>query len=374
MAASRIWAAVALLGLLTISACDAGDKSGGERAKGLDLSDVAAEWGPDRETFTEEGRPERATLNSVTDNPRQGDERNFLSVEEVSTGRTHWQGDVGLEPGQTYEASIFFRNDADPGTEAGASRGTRVRAQLPATVKGREPITGFLQSDNAVTSLLWRSLVLAVPADQPVALRIVPDSARAYTGAVPKGVALPAEELFSEAGTLIGCSSQDGVVTGAEQCEGYVRFRFVADQPNFVISQGVSRADAKVQESGLRYKGGTRVKYKIHYRNTGTTRQANVVLREELPAMFHYVSGSSNYATGSTGGKWQKTADGVTGGGINLGSFAPGGDAYLKFTAVLPGAEDLDCGLTSTTSTASARTLNGTKSAQSVILVEKKCG
>ncbi|MFB6679681.1 hypothetical protein ACFCWG_46340 [Streptomyces sp. NPDC056390] len=57
-----------------------------------------------------------------------------------------------------------------------------------------------------------------------------------------------------------------------------------------------------------------------------------------------------------------------------MGSFAPGGDAYLKFTAVLPGAEDLDCGLTSTTSTASARTLNGTKSAQSVILVEKKCG
>ncbi|MFB6679682.1 hypothetical protein ACFCWG_46345, partial [Streptomyces sp. NPDC056390] len=144
-----------------------------------------------------------------------------------------------------------------------------------------------VDSDNAVTPLLWQSLALAVPADQPVALRIVPDSARAYTGAVPKGVALTAEELFSEAGTLIGCSSQDGVVTGAEQCEGHVRFRFVADQPNFVISQAVSRADAKVQESGLRFKGGTRVKYKIHYRNTGTTRQTNVVLREELPAMFH---------------------------------------------------------------------------------------
>ncbi len=369
---SRIWAMITLLVLVTTSACDTGN-TGNDSGKGLDLGSVTAGWGPDRPTFTEAGRPDRATLNSVTDNPRHGDERTFLSVTEVATGQRHVGGDVALQPGQTYEATVFFRNDVAPGTQAGASTGTRVRATLPATVKGRELISAFLQSDNAEPALLWQSLALAAPADSPVAVRIVPDSARVYTEAAPKGVTLPTEELFSEAGTLIGCSAQDGVLTGARQCEGRVQFRFVADQPNFVISQAVSRA-GETGTSGLRFEAGTRVTFKMHYRNTGTTQQDNVVLRSELSASFRYVSGSTNVSTSRTDGKWTKVGDGVTEDGFNLGSYVPGGGAYLKFTAVLPDAEDVDCGLTSTKSTAMARTENGTKSVKSAILVEKRCG
>ncbi|MEV7221941.1 hypothetical protein AB0N98_18920 [Streptomyces sp. NPDC093681] len=362
---------ITLLVLVTTSACDAGS-TGNDSGKGLDLGSVSAGWGPDRPTFTEANRPDRATLNSVTDNPRHGDERNFLSVTEVATGQRHVGGDVTLQPGQTYEATVFFRNDADPGTQA-ASTGTRVRATLPATVKGRERISAFLQSDNAEPTLLWQSLALAAPADSPVVVRIVPDSARVYTEAIPKGVSLPTDELFSEAGTLIGCSAQDGVLTGARQCEGRVQFRFVADQPNFVISQAVSRA-GETSSSDLRFEPGTRVTFKMHYRNTGTTQQDNVVLRSELPASFRYVSGSAHVSTPLTDNKWEKAGDGITEDGLNLGSYAPDGGAYVKFTAVLPGADDVDCGLTSTTTTALARTANGTKSVESVILVEKKCG
>ncbi|MFJ8010728.1 hypothetical protein [Streptomyces fagopyri] len=187
-------------------------------------------------------------------------------------------------------------------------------------------------------------------------------------------MALPAEEFFSEAGTLIGCSKQDGVVTGAKQCEGHVHFRFVADQPNFVISQSVTRADGTGQPDTIRLEVGARVTYKIHYSNTGTTQQNNVVLKGELPAKFRYVAKSTYLAASLTGGTWKKTSEGVTSGGLNVGSYAPGGGAYLKFTVALPEATDLDCGLTSTTSTASALTQNGGKSAESVLLVEKKCG
>ncbi|MFD9934087.1 hypothetical protein ACFWZ6_13230 [Streptomyces massasporeus] len=363
---------VTLLVLVATSACDTGN-TGHDSGKRLDLDSVTAGWGPDRPTFTEAGRPDRATLNSVTDNPRHGDERNFLSVTEVATGQRPVDGDVALQPGQTYEATVFFRNDVAAGTQAGASTGTRVRATLPATVQGRERISAFLQSDNSEPALLWQSLALTAPAHSPVAVRIVPDSARVYTEAAPEGVTLPTEEVFSEAGTLIGCSAQDGVLTGARQCEGRVQFRFVAVQPNFVISQAVSRA-GETGRSRLRFTAGTRVTFKMHYRNTGTMQQDNVVLRSELPASYRYVSGSTNVSTSRTGGKWTKVRDGVTEDGLNLGSYAPGEGAYVKFTAVLPDAEDVDCGLTSTTSTAMARTENGTKSVESVLLVEKKCG
>lgn len=369
----RIGSAAALLALLAASACDTEEASKKADGKGLDLGSVSAGWGPDRETFTEAERPGGATLNSVTDNPGHGDERNFLSVTALSTGERGVGGDIALEPRETYEATAFFRNDAAPGTGAGASTGTRVRATLPAAVKGRERVSVFLQSDNAEPALLWQSLALTTPAAKPVAVRIVPDSARLYTAALPKGVRLPVEELFSEAGTLIGCTTLDGVLTGARRCEGRVRFRFVADQPNFVISQAVSRAGETVT-SGLRFEAGTRVTFKMRYLNTGTTQQNDVVLRSELPAAFRYVSGSTSSSASGTGSKWKRISDGVTGAGLNLGSYAPGGGAYLKFTAALPGAADLDCGLTSMTSTALARTTNGTKSVQSVVLVEKKCG
>ncbi|MEU5098500.1 hypothetical protein [Streptomyces sp. NPDC020996] len=323
--------------------------------------------------YTENARPERAVLNSVTDNPSYGDERNFLAVEEVSTGRWQTDGDVALKPGHTYEASIFFRNDAAPGTRAGASTGTKVRAQLPATVQGRERISGLLQSDNAAVPLMWNSLVLTTPADQPVAIRIVPHSSAMFTKATPEGLALPAEELFSEAGTLVGCSTRDGIVTGEKKCEGYVRFRFAADQPNFVVSQAVTPAGAHRHDSGLRFKAEARVTYTIQYRNTGTTQQDSVVLKEELPEDFRYVRGSTSIATSTTGGKWKKTNDGVTQSGINVGSYAPGANVYIRFTTLLPDRNSLKCGLTSTTSTASAITQNGMESTPSVILVEKKC-
>lgn len=357
---------------MSTTACDGGGDSDDKGQKGLDLSPVAAGWGPEREVFTEKDRPRQAILNSVTDNPRYGDERNFLSVEDVSTGRWQADGDVDVEPGETYEASVFFRNDGAPG-EAGASIGTRVRAQLPATVKGRERISGLLQSDNAATPLVWRSLVLAAPADKPVAIRIVPHSSKMFTKSAPKGMTMPADELFSDAGALVGCSTTDGIVTSEDDCEGYVRFRFVADQPNFVVSQAVAPTDSDSPGNGMRFEAGTRVTYKIRYQNTGTTQQNNVVLKEELPDGFRYVRGSTNVATGSTDGKWKKTDDGVTQDGINVGSYAPGGGAYVKFTALLPDGKHQDCGLTSATGTASARTQNGTKSTPLVILIEKKC-
>ncbi|WP_324786156.1 hypothetical protein [Streptomyces sp. H51] len=323
--------------------------------------------------YTEHARPGRAVLNSVTDNPRYGDETSFLAVEDVSTGRRQTDGDVALEPGRTYEASIFFRNDAAPGTRAGASTGTRARAQLPATVRGRERISGLLRSDSAAVPIVWKSLVLTTPADQPVAIRIVPHSSAMFTKATPAGLKLPAEELFSEAGTLVGCSTRNGIVTGEETCEGYVRFRFVADQPNFVVSQTVTPAGSDRHDSGLRFEAEARVTYTIQYRNTGTTQQDDVVLKEELPDGFRYVRGSTSIYLSTTGGKWKKTTDGVTRSGIDVGSYAPGADVYIRFTALLPDRNSLKCGLTSTTSTASAITPNGMKSTPSVLLVEKKC-
>ncbi|MET7610130.1 hypothetical protein ABZX97_03345 [Streptomyces seoulensis] len=371
----RGWAAVLLLGLVATSACGSGDADEGTGSKGLDLSVVHGSWGPARQQmFTEGDRPERATLNSVTDNPRHGDERNLLSVRELPNGREQWGGDVSVHPGRTYEATMLVRNDADPGSGSGASTGTRVRAELPATVRGRAPFPVFIQSDNATPALLWQSATLTTPADSPVALRIVPDSSRVFTGAAPKGVALPAEEFFSEAGTLIGCSKPDGVLTGAPDCEGRVRFRFVADQPNFVITQSTARADGTGQSDAIRLEAGARVTYKIHYKNTGTTQQNDVVLKEELPAKFRYVAESTYLANSSTGNRWKRVSDGVISSGLNVGSYSPSGGAFMKFTVVLPSAADLDCGLTSTTSTASALTQNGGKSAESVLLVEKKCG
>ena len=47
------------------------------------------EWGPERETYTWEHPADKVTINSITDNPTLGDERNFVRVREYGTNDTY---------------------------------------------------------------------------------------------------------------------------------------------------------------------------------------------------------------------------------------------------------------------------------------------
>ncbi|WP_191296738.1 hypothetical protein [Lentzea cavernae] len=338
----------------------------------VDLSVPEQGWGPPRPMFTASDRPAGAVLNSVSDDPAAGDERSFLSVRTKDAEDWTTSGSLVLEPGGQYEASISVHNDARPGTGA-ASTETRVQAQLPATVDGRERISAVLTSGSAEPPSVWRSLVLA-SSEHPVLIRIVPDSAVLRTGRLPQGLALSAEDLFSKRGVLIGCDGLTGNITGEDDCRAEVRFRFVADHPNFTITQRVAKRGSGNYEYTPRVTPADELDIKVKYENTGTIQQDDVVIRIELPSRFEPITGTTHVANSSTEGKWTRIdGDEVTRRGVNLGSYAVNGVSYVRTSIRIVDHAELSCGTNAIVSRAVVETQNGSKSHDLTVEVERPC-
>lgn len=85
------------------------------------------------------------------------------------------------------------------------------------------------------------------------------------------------------------------------------------------------------------------VTYKLEYKNTSNTQQDNVVIAMHIPDGSEYVMGSTYIANSTTGSRWLSTDDGITGRGLNVGSYAAGGNVYLKFKVRPKGETTFTC-------------------------------
>ncbi|MFF9405008.1 hypothetical protein ACF1B0_05625 [Streptomyces anandii] len=85
------------------------------------------------------------------------------------------------------------------------------------------------------------------------------------------------------------------------------------------------------------------VTYKVRYQNNTGRQQDNVLISAEIPQGSEYVMGSTYIADSVTDSQWKLTNDGITARGLNIGSYAPGGAAYLKFRVRPRGKTTFTC-------------------------------
>lgn len=337
-------------------------------------------WGPDRPTFTMASPAPYVTFNSITDNPKHGDERNFVRIKDASAPDTSYGEDVDLQAGKEYEVYVFYHNNAmtilnDAAHDyKGIAKDAFMRVSMPATVNAGEKarITGFVGASNANPGQVWDEAYGTATGN--FALRYVPDSATIYNNGATNGQKVP-DNLYTT-GTPLGFDKLDGNLPGCNEFSGYVKFRFKVDQPNFEIQKQVSPAGQNKYAETVSAQPNDEVDYKIQYKNTGTTQQNGVVIKDKLPAGVEYVKGSTQMATSATNGQWSPIADddGIVDRGINIGSYAPNGNAYVKFKAKIVANDKLEkCGLNTLVNTATAETNNGSKSDTANVTVTKKC-
>lgn len=335
-------------------------------------------WGPDRPTFTMEHPASYVTFNSITNNPQQGDERNFVQIKEDGTPNSSYGENVNLQPGKDYDVFVFYHNNAASNLNdaahnyAGIAHNTFMRVQMPATVNAGQQarVTAFVGASNANPTQVWDEAYGSASGNY--ALRYVPGSATIYNNGAINGQKLP-DALYTT-GTPLGYDKLDGNLPGCNQYAGYVIFKIHVDQPNFEIQKTVSKAGANQYAEQVSAQPGDEVEYKIQYKDTGTTQQNNVLIKDQLPAGVTYENGTTQIATSATNGQWTATNDGVTNGGINIGSYTSGGNAYLKFKAKIANNDQLvQCGLNTLVNTATADTANGSKSDTATVTVTKTC-
>lgn len=333
-------------------------------------------WGPDRPTFTYESPAPYVTFNSITNNPKVGDERNFVRVREAVSGAT-FGDDINLTAGKTYEVMVFYHNNAASNLNAsgkGIAKDVMARVQMPGRLDAgaTATITGFVSSSNANPGTVWDNA--RAKTTDAVALRYVPNSAKiASSNGAVNGAALSSDLLTT--GVKLGYDALDGKLPGCNQYSGYVTFKFVVDQPNFTVDKQVSVDGGKTWAESAKTTPGATVQYKLTYKNTGTVQQDNVILKDTLPAGVSYVPGSSQIANSKTGGVYKSTVDGITSaGGYKIGSYAPKGNAYFKFSAKVADEKDLAvCGDNKLTNKVVTYTENGSKSDTADVTVKKDC-
>ena len=336
-------------------------------------------WGPDRPTFTMNNPAPYVTFNSITDNPRYGDERNFVRVKEATAPDTTYGEEVTLQPGKEYEVNVFYHNNAatilnDAAHDyKGIAKNAFMRVQMPSTVNAGEQarITGFVGASNANPAQVWDEVYGTATGNYD--LSYVPDSATIYNNGATNGQKVP-NSLYTT-GTPLGFDKLDGNLPGCNEFSGHVTFRFKVNQPNFEIQKQVSPAGQNKYAETITALPSEEVEYKIQYKNTGSIQQDNVVIKDKLPAGVSYVNGSTQMSNSKTNGQWSPVAsDNVTTSGINIGSYAPNGNAYVKFKAKVVDNSKLEkCGVNTLVNTATAETDDGSKSDTANVTVSKTC-
>lgn len=336
-------------------------------------------WGPDRPTFTIEHPAGYVTFNSITNNPAHGDERNFVQVKEATANNGAYADSIALDSGKEYTVFMYYHNNAasnlnESGT--GVALNTYAKAQIPAVVANGSTDTkavGYIGASNANPTQVWDDISFSNTTGGDIALRYVDGSAKIYNEGAINGATLSDNIITS--GATIGYDALDGKVPGCNEFSGYITFTIKADQPNFTIQKQVRLAGTNEWSESVTAQPGATVEYQIEYKNTGTTQQNNVVLKDKLPANVSYVTGST-YLKNAANPSAKNVSDNLaTTTGINIGDYTPGSNAFVKFSAKVNSDVAAYCGTTTLKNIARVETSNGSKEdgADVVVKSNKEC-
>ncbi|MBR1801668.1 DUF11 domain-containing protein [Candidatus Saccharibacteria bacterium] len=344
-----------------------------------DVSAASTAWGPERPTFTWAEPAEYVTFNSITDNPKIGDERNFVRIRKAGTD-DKYVDKVTLEVGQEYEVGIWFHNNAKSKLNTkeyngvGIAENVRLRVEQPEKITGGTSgvIKGIISSTNSDPAEVWD--VAYAYSESTVLTRYVANSAKITSLGTIDGEILSSEAMFGENGAKLGYwNDLWGTLPGCNEYSGYVTYRFVVDQAGFNISKTVSKENDNNYVEEITVKPGDTLDFKIDYTNTGTINQKSIIAYDHMPNGLTYVSGTSFFkANFNTEGNF--VSDKLFDGGINLGDFTPGDNMSLTYKVEVEDDKTIfPCGDTKVYNNASIATANGTGYDKVAITVHRDC-
>lgn len=336
-------------------------------------------WGPtNREIKTWPNAFTYVTFNSMKDTPNYGYEPEFTTIKDVTAG-TGYNGSMKLTPGHEYEVQMYVHNNAATEYNAsgvGVAKDVKIRAAAPSSIDGKGTIDGFITASNANPGEIWDSANLT--SDGKVYLQYVNNSARLETSFQTNGQPAFAANLSDEiitTGVTIGDKALDGKWRGCLEYAGYVTFRFKVHDSSFTMSKEVRKHSTTTGGWVDNYTAmpGETVDFVVDYKNTGSVTQENVTIKDVLPAGLTYVPGSSVLANASNQTPKKVSDNIVSATGINIGSYTPGSDAWVRFSAKVADKDALACGVNTLKNVATVTTGAGSKSDDATVTVTKEC-
>lgn len=334
-------------------------------------------WGPARPSFTIEKPADYITFNSITNNPViGGDEKDFVGIREVGSN-AKWTNNMKVQNGKEYYVRMYVHNNAASNLNLVAEN-VVAKLNVPTTTAKNVTVQGQISASNAKPNTVWDEATFS--SDNNFNLAYVAGSALFENNGM--GTTKLPDSIVNNTGAKLGYDKLDGKIPGCFQYAGYVTVKVKAqvsqpqEKTNIDLAKTV-RNKTNGEKSWVETanaKSGDTVQFQIHAKNTGSTGIQNLVIRDILPKGLNYVAGSTKlYNTSNP--KGLKVSDNVIqNSGINIGSYQPNGDAYVRFDATVSAENSLPvCGDNTLTNIAQASDQKIVKNDTASVKVTKKC-
>ena len=334
-------------------------------------------WGPSRPSFTIEKPADYITFNSITNNPViGGDEKDFVGIREVGSN-ANWTNNMKVQNGKEYYVRIYVHNNAASNLNLVAEN-VVAKLNVPTTTAKTVTVQGQISASNAKPNTVWDEATFS--SDNDFNLAYVAGSALFENNGM--GTTKLPDSIVNNTGAKLGYDKLDGKIPGCFQYAGYVTVKVKAqvNQPQEKIDIDLAKTvrnktnGEKTWVETVNAKSGDTVQFQIHAKNTGSAGIQNLVIRDILPKGLNYVAGSTKlYNTSNP--KGLKVSDNVIqNSGINIGSYQPNGDAYVRFDATVSAENSLPvCGENTLTNIAQASDQKIVKNDTASVKVTKKC-
>ena len=346
------------------------------------IAAIAHAFSPERPTYTTAVPADHVTFNSITDNPREGDERAFFSVKDAAnTASDGFLHQTTVKDGEEVLLRVYVHNNAADNLNGanldgkGVAKNTQVRVWLPSVTDTTLRANAYVSADNATPQVVADTADLIAPTtSNKFSISYVPGSAIAYNNAVGQ-TGLKLSDSIVTTGALLGEAQADGIVPGCFNFVNVVTLKVKVHMatPSFSIAKTVALPGDKTWSKSVTAQPGQAVNYQLAFQNTGNATLNDVVLRDQLPAGVSIVSGSAKLFNGSFPSGGAQSDAIVANGGQNIGSYGTTSNAYFQFKATMPTADKLQCGNNTLTNTAQA-IVNGQDSTDTAtVTITKTC-
>lgn len=334
-------------------------------------------WGPARPSFTIEKPADYITFNSITNNPViGGDEKDFVGIREVGSN-AKWTNNMKVQNGKEYYVRMYVHNNAASNLNLVAEN-VVAKLNVPTTTAKNVTVQGQISASNAKPTTVWDEATFS--SDNDFNLAYVAGSALFENNGM--GTTKLPDSIVNNTGAKLGYDKLDGKIPGCFQYAGYVTVKVKAqvsqpqEKTNIDLAKTVRNKTngEKTWTETVNAKSGDTVQFQIHAKNTGSAGIQNLVIRDILPKGLNYVAGSTKlYNTSNP--KGLKVSDNVIqNSGINIGSYQPNGDAYVRFDATVSAENSLPvCGDNTLTNIAQASDQKIVKNDTASVKVTKKC-
>lgn len=305
--------------------------------------------------------PDKIVFNSISDSVI-GHEFNFVGARACTLqadGRCnklpegeYWEDYVEVQDGETYIIRLYVHNNNPYGvtdeekatasaqeiadSDAGTAENVKVAFTVPSTYANEVEVNGFIRTTSGEIPTYLDSVKFTSKTEK-FHLEYVYGSALLENNGIGKGGYTLSDDIIkSQTGILIGYDKLDGRVPGCYQFANYVTIQVKAIfDYDFTIENEVRLADSEDKNwyKSVDAKVGDKVEFLIGYYNNSKSTQSEVAIRDYLPKNLKYIEGStvlrnSNHVSGVT-----MDSNKITDGGIQIGSYGPGANAYVMFTA-----------------------------------------